>query len=776
MKNEMGTLFFWATVALFSASGVQAQLTWDPALDGGVTGGTGVWDGAAANWWDGAANSTWINNSNAVFGGVGGGSVTIASGSSIFVNDLTLNSGVGKYSFLPETDNEGFSVNPGAVWTINTNELEFIGNQANDFKLMMPSVGTLTVIGSGTLDGGERQNDADWEVSGSTLDVQGTLTVRGHPQNVGQFSTVKMGDGTTYIHERAAGQTYTNDWELVAGEVTFTRRFNVNMTFDGEFSGAGKVVAKNLNGYLFTLNNTNNTHSGGIGVDGGDSSGDTRFSIGNPAVLGAVPATLDPDNIILRNGGLLLMRSQSIVLEATRGITIEGSGGVVNSTAPHTILGPITGDGQFLVGRNDGYANSVTLHSVSNDYTGGTYIRSGKIILGVDNAMPTNGVLKLGYENRPGRLEMNGFNQTITGLQTGGWSTKEILNNGGVPSTLTINNDSNYIYGSNFAGSNDIHIVKDGLGRMEFSRTGAFTHAPASITINSGVFSLNSTDPDLGLITVNNGGTLMGKGLINEVVFNSGSKLSPGYWVGSIQFSGDVDLSNITADNANGLSIAFNEGVIDQILAPNGTVTIGMTALGFSDFEFKDNYGLTNGTYTIIEAASISGSLDSSDLSGPVGGKGATGTLSISDNTVVLTVTAGDYSPFGLWAAGHKLYGEQAAGNADPDNDGYDNLQEFAHGGDPTNAAIIGYVPTIGTLEEDGTSWLTLAYGYRSSTNSGVSYECLTSDSLLYSDWTNAGITTLGSNTLNETFNMITNGIPMDGTVDFLGVFLEKQE
>ncbi len=783
MMNQLRG-FVITAVALLGIFSAQAQLTWDPAADGSTSGGAGTWDNFTANWWNGASDQSWVNSSAAVFGGTGG-TVTIGSGSSITVGSLTLNSGAGTYSFSPASDNSGFSVNPGSTWAINNNVLELVGDQVNDFKLTMSSAGTLALTGTGTFDGGEKQNDADWVVAGSTLDVQGAITVYGHTATISQFSTVEMADGSSFSMARNANQSMENNWVL-NGDVAFGNRFDARTVWaNGVVSGTGRLMVENMgttaNGGagFFRLNNTANSFSGGITVDATDS--ETVLQIlGDESVLGTDPVSFEADNITLVNGGMIKM--DGLTLSENRGITLVGTGGgFVNANNANTINGPITGEGGLIIGRSsDGSANVTTVTSTNNTYTGDSSVVRGTLRVGVDNALPTNTVVVIGGGGGASYLDLNGFDQVIAGLTTAGGNTRVLRNDGAAASTLTINVDTNvansYTYGANLDGTGDLHIVKEGAGRQEFTRASAYNKAPASITINEGVFGWNSPDAALGTVTVNSGGTLMGSGTFNDVVLNSGSTLSPGYWVGSIKFSGDLDLSAITGDNAGGLYITFNENTIDQIIATNGTVTLGTMALGFSDFDFKDNYGLTNGVYTLIEAAALAGSLDPADLSGAVGDKGATGTLSVSGGSVVLTVEAGDYTPFGQWAIGYGLTGSNADADFDYDGDSYGNFTEYVFGGDPTNSAVTGYVPASGTAEQGGTNWLTISYGYRVN-ESSLSYDCLTGDDLLATGtWTASGITVLGSGTLDSDFDTVTNAIPMSDAIGFLGVFVEQTE
>lgn len=797
MRNEMKYLICCTTVALLSASVVQAQLTWDvvPGTvgigDGSITSTNGTWDASTGNWTAdaGANNMAWVAGSDAVFGNnAGNTAITVdIADSGVTVGDLTLEPGAAKVSFKAVTDNIGaITVNSGgATWDTGGRELEFVGNNnANDTRLIMTSGDTLTVTGGGTFDAGEKQQGANWVVAGASVDFTNATAVRACTANMGQFDSIKLASGSTFINERNANQWFATDFELDGGEVTFDNRFNRGIGLSGMISGTARLAAKDLNGQWIKPTNTNNTFSGGIAVDNGTSAGDTQFIVNNTAVLGPVPATLDSDNIILRNGGLLKMDTIAIVLEATRGITLDGSGGVINSAKAHTINGPITGDGQFLVGRNDDYANWVTLTSTNNDYTGGTHIRSGHLALGVDDALPTDGLLTIGAYSKNARFQMNGFNQTIAGLNLGGGNTKEIVNNGGgVDSTLTIDvvSGKDYSYNANIIGSNAIHVVKNGLGTQRFEKTG-YSTPPASLTINEGVISWNSSIGPTGLTTVNSGGTLMGIGTLTaNVIVNSGGMIgagNPGGW-NALKIQGDLDLSGMIDDNTGGLQIGFGsarDAIIVTNVADTGTILMNGASdgdLGFADFTFTDLNGYVSGTYAILVADVIDGTLDTNDLSGIVGDFGATGELSLSNNTVYLTIDGVDTSAYGTWASDYGLAKGDELGHAD--EDGYNNFQEFAFGGDPTNTAVTGLVPAAGTLDDGSTNYFTMVYGERTNDNPGVTYEVKTVDNLVYGTWTN-GVEILGYGVTVDGITPVTNGIPLDGALDFLGVFLEKQD
>ncbi|WP_136081225.1 hypothetical protein [Pontiella desulfatans] len=788
-----------ATVALLGASLAQAQLTWDvvPGTvgigDNAIAHSNGVWDATSGNWTaDGGTNNVlWISGADAVFGNnESNTAVTIdIPDAGVTVGDLTLEPGGGKVSLQAINDNIGaITVNPGgATWDTGGREIEIVGlNTSNDTRVIMTPGDTLTVVGGGTFDAGERQQNANWVATGATNDIQDGVTVRGCVNNVGQFDMIKLEGGTTYIHERNSGQTYNNDWELGAGIVSFDNRFTRPYVINGVISGPGTLLVKDLGGTgqdsRLQLNQTN-TFTGGIIVD--SSNNLARLSISGDHQLGAVPATFDPDNIVLRNGGM--MKLTTVTLNLNRGITLEnGVGGVILNSAPSTIGSPITGPGSFRVGWDGDSSGNAVILTTNNTYEGETNPRRGTIQLGIENALPTTTVLSIGGSAGASVLEMNGFNQTIGGLTTTGGNTRQIENNSATSVTLTINvaSSNTYDYAANFADVGDIALVKEGAGVQRLSRSGGYSKNPVSLTINGGELEQSGTAFAVP-ITVNSGGTLGGIGTtLSNVVVMSGGSISPGNNDGwnSVKIEGaNLDLSDMIDDNAGGLQIGFG-AAFDSIIVSTNASGLGGTLdmdgptgsdLGFSDFTFTDQDGVASGVYPILVAQSIVGTLDATDLGGDVGDLGATGMLSLSNNTVWLTIDGVDTSEYGQWASTFDL--PKGSDLVDTDDDGYNNFQEFAFGGDPTNDLVVGMVPVAGTLDDGSTNWLTMVYGERTNDNPGVTYTVETVDDLVFGTWTN-DVTFLGYGDTVDGITPVTNAIPIDNTKDFLGVFLEKQE
>ena len=76
---------------------------------------------------------------------------------------------------------------------------------------------------------------------------------------------------------------------------------------------------------------------------------------------------------------------------------------------------------------------------------------------------------------------------------------------------------------------------------------------------------------------------------------------------------------------------------------------------------------------------------------------------------VTRTVVVGSPSPYDFWSARNDLVGDNASRTADPDKDGYSNLEEHAFGGDPTKGDSALLTPSI-YANEMVVTWLQLTH------------------------------------------------------------------
>lgn len=110
------------------------------------------------------------------------------------------------------------------------------------------------------------------------------------------------------------------------------------------------------------------TYSGGTRVAGG------AALYVEADVFGAVPATADPDNIVLDNG-ILRGGQATVEIPATRGMTVAAGGGRIHEwgLSAMTFRGDLHGEGPLTVSDS----GLVTFGGAANDYTGALTVKSG---------------------------------------------------------------------------------------------------------------------------------------------------------------------------------------------------------------------------------------------------------------------------------------------------------------------------------------------------------------------------------------------------------------
>jgi autotransporter-associated beta strand protein len=232
----------------------------------------------------------------------------------------------------------------------------------------------------------------------------GDLTIGATANNGSQLTAGGSVSGT-------AGQLLFSDQE--AGQTT-TVHSNI---MD---NGAGGSVSLSKNGPgLLVLTGTGSNYSGGTFLNGGviQISGDNR--------LGAVPASVDVDNLTF-NGGTLELTA-SFTLNAGRGITLEEGGGSMDTrTFNINYAGVISGPGSltkistYPPGTSATNVSGTLTLSNANTYTGETIVQSGILLVAHNQALGStsggtgvgsNGIVRLGDG-----IVVTGETITITGV------------------------------------------------------------------------------------------------------------------------------------------------------------------------------------------------------------------------------------------------------------------------------------------------------------------------------------------------------------------------
>ena len=343
---------FAAVIALTTHALAQSTVYWD--IDGSTPGAggatpSGTWSGTAANWSpsaDGdAATAAWVSGT-----GAGDGNVAFFSAGSDATGSFTVT--------LDGTSNaSGIIVNQGIVNLAGGGVVALGSGTAtvrsgatlgiNSLSRVTQSAGGLLALDGGTLIMSNTGNAGSlWSSSGAGIQVGSNGgTVR---YNVANNVTIFQG---TFLGE---GGTTGN-----GGAQTLTKTGTSEVRVQGAQTANYTIAKLKVLGGLYRIGSSTNAT--------GQLSQETGF--------GALPASETADAITLDGGAI--GTSFSMTLDPYRGITLGGSGGVINTTgATLGISGPISGTGALrLIGRG------VTLSGV-NSYSGGTIIGSDTTMVG----------------------------------------------------------------------------------------------------------------------------------------------------------------------------------------------------------------------------------------------------------------------------------------------------------------------------------------------------------------------------------------------------------
>lgn len=131
---------------------------------------------------------------------------------------------------------------------------------------------------------------------------------------------------------------------------------------------------------------------------------------------------------------------------------------------------------------------------------------------------------------------------------------------------------------------------------------------------------------------------------------------------------------------------------------------------------------------------------------------------------IVISSTAETKSPYETWGSDYGLSGPNAELTANPDNDEFSNLFEFALGGNP-------FAGGDAIAPEGILSGVNMNYIYRRRTDAaevGLAYSVELTDNLVDGIWTNTGYTVTGTAPAETGFETVTNQIPTDRTNRFI--------
>ena len=533
--------------------------------------------------------------------------------------------------------------------------------------------------------------------------VGGSLTLSASSLNIEDINyTVAT---TTNIYNSTTGTT-ASTLTLNGGRGSSVPLFEQNSTKNFTIKN-GSTGALNLllgSSGAFDIANTGNlTVSSNIG----EVSSGTSLMITNASGAGTGTVTLSGTNSF--SGGLVALGGEVDVasdssLGATNGsltvnggrIAITASGTISSSRAIYVGANP-TGNNTLSTFSTSGSGTTVvyngSFQNVSGSagdfvkqgggtlqlggtstYSGSTFINNGIVQLTTsDNRLPTGTTVSIGQAGiagstksaNTGELDLNSFNQTITGLNStayvgsGTLTAQNTLTSSSGAATLTLAGTGTYAYGDGSVNNSGaitgaLSINKTSSGVQTFGGPNTYS---GTTTIGTGtLFVSNATGSATGMgnVTIGTSGTLASGagsiGIITGLVTTASktSVVAPGITVtsavgssgqGTVSTTGTVGALTLKGglNISAGATIPFDLGITggtDLITVSGGTFTGAATA-GSDVFNF--NTSGTSGTYTLINYSGATASgIATSDFSET----GASGYFTVTSSLVEFTIVA----------------------------------------------------------------------------------------------------------------------------------------
>ncbi len=518
----------------------------------------------------------------------------------------------------------GLNGAPGSVLDGQGYALTKVGTGTNNIRVQVLTNVSSIFVQAGLLRY-ENYSHTDAGSAGATNVVAAGATLEGWGNLAFNMPVVLNGG---LIRNGNGAQTWTGDIRLAADSTVGTSAGNI--TLDGVISGPG--VLTKVNGNTLFLGGAN-TFDGAMVVSNGNLQISHNTALGSTAahttVLGgngtggyalnmASNITVTGEELSLSGSavGRAYLRSQSGTNTWAGPVLLQGDVNSLGFVSEASSLLVLTGDvsgiatnGAFVFIRGNGQGqilgNFVVTGGVSktedNMWTigapGKTYdwnsmsLARGTLRMGAANIMPAIRPVFMGeVATTTARFDLNGFNQTIAGLQTNVGLTaaaNAVVTNGGAPATLTISNWTDYSYSRMIRDGgpgSELNIVKEGAGTQTFSGTNDYR---GITTIREGLLVFGNPRAASG--------TTLSNLISGGVAFDGGTEFLLGGLAGAV----DLSLTNlagagITVTTGNNGESTVYHGVLS---GPGGFGKTGAGTLELSDIQaYAGPTMVSNGT------------------------------------------------------------------------------------------------------------------------------------------------------------------------------------
>ncbi len=329
------------------------------------------------------------------------------------------------------------------------------------------------------------------------------------------------------------------------------------------------------------------------------------------------------------------------------------------------------------------------------------------------------------------------------------------------------------------------------LDAMTANRTVMTVSTNGEVVVNGGTLSLDLAGV-FGTATLNGGGSInmqsgaivMPNGVPQSIVYMgtpfaiSGGSLNisgQDRFYSEFKVIGDAATIHFARIGTYGTACKF---IFE--LGANGVSTIDSTG-GYQSLAnavlVVDGENYTGGSTTInlFKSDNLNNVIAASNITITNFPAGVTAEVTQDQGTdlVTLTITVPGYAG---WISEYGLSGTNADWNVDYDVDGDNNFYEYAFGGDPTNMAVKGYVPTAESVDDGGTEYFEYVYVRRIGTETELDYQPQFGTDLVYTNWSGAGVVELPiTGTIDADYESVTNRVDMTGKpVGFMQLIVEQ--
>ena len=439
---------------------------------------------------------------------ISGGTLQVGNGDSLG----SLGSGV-------VTNNGAISINR-ADTTLN------VGNTIHGTgSLSIDGTGSLTLSGNSDYTGASAINSGIVFLTsstglgsgsgGTTVATSAQIYITANVDIAEPFTLNGAGDSNGALRKGGAGSTTESGPITLASDSTIGVDGGATLAVSNSITGAFGLTA--VGGGTLSLI-TNSTLSG-FTLNG------PVVNVGSQGALGSGPVTVSgAGRFVLATGMTFTNAVTAAVVNpaAVTGLIMVNdntNGTVTTVTGPLTFNASATSGSDFYGPLTSGLLNVTS--AVTNNSTGivgsrdgfvrfsggGDYIQfsenQGTVSLGANNGLSTNAVLSQAASG-PAVFDLNGFNQTLAGVNDGGTNPQVITNTSATLSTLTVNSASSYIYSGSIGGN--VALVMNGASGWELAGTNTYT---GNTTIKSGSVQIENPSFSAGsTVSIASGATL----------------------------------------------------------------------------------------------------------------------------------------------------------------------------------------------------------------------------------------------------------------------------